>query len=637
VKQIGLGLIAGDGKEPVAEASVLLAWLSLFIQVPESQLTSLWPADDLTPLLDELEGSGRIQRGGSTPNAQIGLADAERAGQRAEATDRWGAEAIRDAHRNAVTFWLAADDPCSAAFHLEQLGESDRAIELVTAGWQRALFLVGHDQFCRVVQRLDRGPRHPEHLTLLAIQRLMRSLPWPAANDPRLDLQLLNVAPEVLDALQPHARILVTAAIILSLTSAGQLSRAIELGEDLAAAIPRMELEGAAWEYLSFLWNALAEAYVTAGWPKKATFHAANAESFARSLDQPFPHFRALALQSTALALNGEYGRSAEFSIRAQAISDAEGWGLTEAHFPLILSDMLIASARLDHVSLTRSAKTLDETFPDNRLWTTTALVARAMAHLCRNEVQEGVTLIRRVLNGSDEWGLLGIVRGFALGIHADLLLAANSAGETLALLANGQSSLGHALCFDMQRSNAYLLLGQPEKVLQATDACIAMGEEHCLRTLPPVLFRRAVAYEQLNLPDAADQAFHQGYLLIRESQSLTPLLNVSPTALRRLWTRLRKDHPEYGPDIDGILRRADQLPGGVPRSSDESSFTRREIQLATMLRSGADAAEIANELFLSPNTVKVHLRNLYRKLGAHSRAEALAKIESIGLHILKA
>jgi LuxR family maltose regulon positive regulatory protein len=43
-------------------------------------------------------------------------------------------------------------------------------------------------------------------------------------------------------------------------------------------------------------------------------------------------------------------------------------------------------------------------------------------------------------------------------------------------------------------------------------------------------------------------------------------------------------------------------------------------------------APAIAAELYLSANTVKTHLRHLYRKLGAYSRQEAVHRTRAIGL-----
>ena len=43
-------------------------------------------------------------------------------------------------------------------------------------------------------------------------------------------------------------------------------------------------------------------------------------------------------------------------------------------------------------------------------------------------------------------------------------------------------------------------------------------------------------------------------------------------------------------------------------------------------------APEVATELSVSTTTVKTHLRNLYAKLGAHSRAEAVERARARGL-----
>ena len=48
-----------------------------------------------------------------------------------------------------------------------------------------------------------------------------------------------------------------------------------------------------------------------------------------------------------------------------------------------------------------------------------------------------------------------------------------------------------------------------------------------------------------------------------------------------------------------------------------------RELEVLTAVAAGLANKEIAATLFISPNTVKVHLRNVYTKLGAASRTEA--------------
>jgi LuxR family maltose regulon positive regulatory protein len=42
--------------------------------------------------------------------------------------------------------------------------------------------------------------------------------------------------------------------------------------------------------------------------------------------------------------------------------------------------------------------------------------------------------------------------------------------------------------------------------------------------------------------------------------------------------------------------------------------------------------AEIAAELFLSPNTAKTHAVSIYRKMGASSRNEAVTRARELGL-----
>ena len=68
--------------------------------------------------------------------------------------------------------------------------------------------------------------------------------------------------------------------------------------------------------------------------------------------------------------------------------------------------------------------------------------------------------------------------------------------------------------------------------------------------------------------------------------------------------------------------------PPGVPLEPLSNS----EIRVLRYLPTHLSAPEIASQLSVSTATVKTHLRNLYAKLGAHSRAEAVGSARALGL-----
>jgi PAS domain S-box-containing protein len=56
-------------------------------------------------------------------------------------------------------------------------------------------------------------------------------------------------------------------------------------------------------------------------------------------------------------------------------------------------------------------------------------------------------------------------------------------------------------------------------------------------------------------------------------------------------------------------------------------ALTRRERQVVTLIALGRETPEIADELQISPETVRTHVRNAMSKLGARTRAQLVANV----------
>lgn len=72
--------------------------------------------------------------------------------------------------------------------------------------------------------------------------------------------------------------------------------------------------------------------------------------------------------------------------------------------------------------------------------------------------------------------------------------------------------------------------------------------------------------------------------------------------------------------------------PSGPPREFPDEPLSGRELEVLRLLASGRSNKEISGDLYLALGTVKNHTSNVYRKLSAKNRAEAIARARELGL-----
>ena len=62
-----------------------------------------------------------------------------------------------------------------------------------------------------------------------------------------------------------------------------------------------------------------------------------------------------------------------------------------------------------------------------------------------------------------------------------------------------------------------------------------------------------------------------------------------------------------------------------ITREVERLPLTDRELQVLGLVAAGLQSGDIAEHLLLSPETVRSHVHNAKRKLGARTRAQAVA------------
>jgi LuxR family maltose regulon positive regulatory protein len=145
-------------------------------------------------------------------------------------------------------------------------------------------------------------------------------------------------------------------------------------------------------------------------------------------------------------------------------------------------------------------------------------------------------------------------------------------------------------------------------------------------------LLLKARVDDALGDTGASSRALERALELAERDGLLLPfLLHPAPDLLKRQ-SRLRTTHASLISEILNLL--SGHAPAARPEDAEplQEPLSESELRVLRYLPTNLRSPEIASELFVSLNTIRTHLRNVYAKLGVHSRTDAVKRARELGL-----
>jgi LuxR family maltose regulon positive regulatory protein len=185
-----------------------------------------------------------------------------------------------------------------------------------------------------------------------------------------------------------------------------------------------------------------------------------------------------------------------------------------------------------------------------------------------------------------------------------------------------------------------------------ATEAAAVLrraGIEDCYATPLVCALRARIAMHSGDVPEARRELVNAQRLRHLLSYANPPMAVQARIEMTRVYLALSDatGARTLMREIDDLLRRRPKLGTLVGESQalrtriakargssvpGTSALTAAELRVLPMLPTHLSFAEIAAELFVSPNTAKTHAVSIYRKLDAGTRSEAVARAREVGL-----
>ena len=383
---------------------------------------------------------------------------------------------------------------------------------------------------------------------------------------------------------------------------------------------------------------ALVSLGITEFWAarfEEAQRHLEQGVALARQIGRPYLEFSGLAYQATVYIGWSPYARAAECSRQAIELAERHGWTdePTATYAYMVLAAWLVWQGRPEEAEpwAQRAEHTIRaEAEPAAGM---SVCYIRGQLELARGQGRQALAAFQAAEQLA---GHVAAPHLLATRARAQQMLALTRLGETeraeqvLVGLSDQDREPG-----EIRIATAVLRLAQDEP--HAATAALAPILEGSVPVppqtwLPHAFLLEAITRDALGDPATAGRALERALDLAEPGGALAPfLLHPAPGLLER-HARQRTAHAALLAQIlDLLAENQPALPPAGPRPPLEP-LSNAEIRVLRYLPTHLTAPEIARELSVSTSTVKTHMRNLYAKLSAHSRAEAVQSARALGL-----
>ena len=370
--------------------------------------------------------------------------------------------------------------------------------------------------------------------------------------------------------------------------------------------------------------------------------HLQQGVALARQIGRPYLELTGLAHGAHAMLLFRPDLAQAEWSWQAIKLAERHGWG----DEPLAgmayaqLGFVLLYQGRLDDSEpwLERAERILrTEVEPAAGM---SLRHARALLELARGRPQEALAAS---LGAEELATTLAGPHTFVTWMRSRILQTLVRLGQTgRAEQALAELDEDERASAEMRTAAAVLRLavGDPQGAATAL-APVLDGSIPGVRPMRmvTVLMLEARARDLLGDHVTTGRVLEQALDITESNGILLPFLLDPIPALLDRHRRYRTAHPALISQILDLLAtsaRPARSPGdqaGWARSRGlAEQLTDSETRILRYLPTHLTAHEIANELFLSVNTVSTHKRHLFAKLGVHNRHEAVDRARALGL-----